>query len=136
MKCTKCGYERKLMDISKDPDCPRCGFVDNTVNANRTSDDARLDAGRPDAPAPRPPRAGPPVITACPDCSGLVSTRAVVCPHCGRPFEHRYHAVSVMDIRMRFESMVWFMVKWILATIPAVIILALVGWFLLMLIRR
>ena len=32
--------------------------------------------------------------------------------------------VTIVDIRMRFWSMVWFMVKWAIASIPAVIILA------------
>lgn len=33
-------------------------------------------------------------------------------------------SVIVTDINMRFGSMVWFMVKWVIATIPALIILA------------
>ncbi len=32
--------------------------------------------------------------------------------------------VIITDIRMRFWSMVWFMVKWVIASIPAIIILA------------
>jgi hypothetical protein len=31
--------------------------------------------------------------------------------------------VDVTDINMRFFSMVWFMVKWAIASIPAIIIL-------------
>jgi hypothetical protein len=31
--------------------------------------------------------------------------------------------VVVMDIHMSFNSMVWFMVKWVIASIPAMIIL-------------
>ena len=37
--------------------------------------------------------------------------------------------VEVTDIKMPFFSMVWFMVKWAVASIPAIIIL----WFLFML---
>lgn len=33
--------------------------------------------------------------------------------------------VVVADVRMPFWSMVWFMVKWALASIPAVVVLAL-----------
>jgi hypothetical protein len=43
--------------------------------------------------------------------------------------------VVVTDIRMSFSSMVVFMVKWAIATIPAIIILTAVGsitWGLLM----
>jgi len=36
-------------------------------------------------------------------------------------------SVVVTDIRMSFWSMVVFMVKWAIATIPAIIILAVVG---------
>ena len=31
--------------------------------------------------------------------------------------------VSVVDINMRFLSMVWFMVKWVIASIPATVVL-------------
>ena len=31
--------------------------------------------------------------------------------------------VIITDIRMRFWSMVWFMVKWVIASIPAIVIL-------------
>ncbi len=34
--------------------------------------------------------------------------------------------VVITDIRMRFWSMVWFMVKWAIAAIPALIILAVI----------
>lgn len=37
------------------------------------------------------------------------------------------HEVVVTDIRMPFFSMVIFMVKWAIAVIPAVIILAILG---------
>jgi hypothetical protein len=43
--------------------------------------------------------------------------------------------VVVTDIKMSFSSMVVFMVKWAIATIPAIIILTVVGsitWGLLM----
>lgn len=32
-------------------------------------------------------------------------------------------AVIITDVRMKFWSMVWFMVKWAIASIPALIIL-------------
>lgn len=35
-------------------------------------------------------------------------------------------AVAVVDLRMPFWSMVWFMVKWVIASIPALIILTLI----------
>lgn len=35
--------------------------------------------------------------------------------------------VVVVDVKMPFWSMVWFMVKWAIAAIPAFIILAVIG---------
>ena len=35
--------------------------------------------------------------------------------------------VVVTDVRMRFSSMVVFMIKWVIASIPALIILAALG---------
>lgn len=39
--------------------------------------------------------------------------------------------VVVTDVQMKFTSMVAFMVKWVLASIPALLILFLVGYFLM-----
>lgn len=46
--------------------------------------------------------------------------------------EHRQEVV-VTDIRMSFTSMVIFMIKWVLASIPALIILSLLFGILTML---
>lgn len=45
--------------------------------------------------------------------------------------ENQYVVVS--DIRMSFLSMVVFMVKWVVASIPAFIILSIIGSILMML---
>jgi len=37
--------------------------------------------------------------------------------------------VTVVDIKMRFGSMVVFMVKWAIASIPALVILVVIGVF-------
>jgi hypothetical protein len=42
-----------------------------------------------------------------------------------------YAKVSVVDVDMPFSSMVAFMIKWAIATIPAMIILFLLGAFLI-----
>lgn len=42
--------------------------------------------------------------------------------------------VVIVDIKMKFLSMVMFMVKWAFATIPAVIIIAVITWLLFILI--
>ncbi len=47
--------------------------------------------------------------------------------------EERTQYVVVTDIRMSFFSMVMFMVKWVVASIPAFIILSIIGSILMML---
>lgn len=47
--------------------------------------------------------------------------------------EERTQYVVVTDIRMSFFSMVMFMVKWVVASIPAFIILSIIGSVLMML---
>lgn len=42
--------------------------------------------------------------------------------------------VVVLDVNMSFNSMVWFMIKWALASIPALIILFLIGFALVALV--
>lgn len=46
-----------------------------------------------------------------------------------------YNEVVVADIKMPFGSMVIFMVKWAIATIPAIIILSVVGSIIFSLLR-
>ena len=41
--------------------------------------------------------------------------------------DSQHNEVTVVDIKMPFGSMVLFMVKWAIASIPAVIILVLLG---------
>lgn len=41
--------------------------------------------------------------------------------------QRRVIAVRVTDVQMEFESMVTFMVKWAIASIPALLILLLIG---------
>jgi hypothetical protein len=43
-------------------------------------------------------------------------------------YEEGSKEVVVTEIRMPFWSMVWFMVKWVIASIPAFIILAIIFW--------
>ena len=40
---------------------------------------------------------------------------------------NEYNSVVVTDIKMPFGSMVVFMVKWAIATIPAIILLTVIG---------
>lgn len=67
-------------------------------------------------PETRPPQAP----AYCPDCGGRRSKLAVLCPHCGRPGVYALRT-TVTDIDMPFWSMVNFMIKWALASVPALI---------------
>jgi len=77
----------------------------------------------------------------CPECGAQVSELARACPNCGYAFDAVtvegadekkgvIQGVVVNDINMTFSSMVSFMIKWALATIPAAIILAGIFFFL------
>jgi hypothetical protein len=89
----------------------------------------------------------------CRFCHDEIEDAATVCPHCGKdliPGRRTVYPpepapipetepvaiarVSVVDINMPFASMVGFMVKWALASIPAFLILAVfaAGLFLLL----
>lgn len=66
----------------------------------------------------------------CADCQTEISSRALACPKCGRPHyvpvqpsDKPTEKVTVEDIDMAFFSMVAFMVKWALASIPALFLL-------------
>jgi len=43
--------------------------------------------------------------------------------------------VSVVDFRMSFHSMVWFMIKWTFASIPALAFLAFISVFIVIFIK-
>ena len=71
----------------------------------------------------------------CPECEGMVSDKAAFCPHCGRPGEDHWPlSVSVMDVKIKFGSLVYLMVKFAIAAIPAAIILALISGLIWLLI--
>jgi len=68
----------------------------------------------------------------CSECKKQISDSAVFCPGCGNPYNPKKNMemvdkgkinVVVNDVIMGFSSMVVFMVKWVLASIPAFIIL-------------
>lgn len=78
----------------------------------------------------------------CPKCSQLNTTRRTTCKSCGTNLEKEYTAmlnnekeilgrktregIVIEDIQMPFGSMIVFMVKWALASIPAIIIVSII----------
>ena len=60
----------------------------------------------------------------CKDCGiEYASDFHEECPSCKRKVHSVGQKVKVIDFDMEFGSMVWFMIKWALASIPAFIIL-------------
>lgn len=148
MRCRECGYVRHPADSGPQSKCPSCGAEYPAPKAGALSVEEfekaqqraaeRLEAeARRMEEASRPPD---PVVTrnarlvTCLDCDGAISRHAVACPHCGRPLANARQPVEIMNIKMEFEAMVWFIVKWALASIPAAIILFLIGYLLLLVI--
>jgi hypothetical protein len=64
----------------------------------------------------------------CPICDGMVSSNAAFCPRCGHPGAVAWALrTNVTDVHMSFWSMIVFMTKWALASIPAIFILVWIG---------
>ncbi|MCF6147595.1 MAG: hypothetical protein E3K37_02945 [Candidatus Kuenenia sp.] len=69
----------------------------------------------------------------CPNCKKISPDEDSKCD-CGYLFPTIYSSpVIVKDIEMKFFSMMWFMVKWAFAAIPAMIIIAIIVAFVMML---
>lgn len=102
IKCPKCGYERGPGENAPAWQCPQCKVAYTKVAPSR-SEWSPL-------PLPSTPSTAPPPF-----------------PRMEEPILAEEMAVSVVDIKMPFMSMVTFMVKWAIASIPAFIILVLIG---------
>lgn len=91
-----------------------------------------------------------PATRVCRFCSASIPAAARVCPECHKDITGRDISgpsapmtaadespreplqVSVVDVNMPFASMVWFMVKWALAAIPAILMLSVLGFVIAM----
>lgn len=146
MRCPKCGHVRQQGDAAPDYECPRCGVVYAKALARTLSDEefeqaVAADRARRESQAkamtPAPPETARERshLVECEDCSAKVSRLAYTCPSCGRPFGGQASPVRVMDIKMTFTSMVGFMVKWAIASIPAIIILCLIVMLAIMILN-
>lgn len=64
----------------------------------------------------------------CPECAQQISDYSRWCPHCGYPrADSAPLRTHVKDIEMSFRSMMFFMIKWTIAALPALIILFFLG---------
>lgn len=97
MKCNSCNYEFTMREIQEKAACPKCAEA-KLIDAR--AEELRAEKRKRDA---------------------------VMAPHVREVAEQYRGAqpVVIMDINMSFGSMVRFMVKWVLASIPAIIILVL-----------
>lgn len=108
MQCPKCGYEPTLSEVQRSPgDCTQCGvnyegYARSVEAQNRARADAQAQAAA-----------------------------NFVAPHVKKMAADNQGAqpVFIVDAQMSFNSMVWFMVKWSIAAIPALLILLTIGFF-------
>ena len=107
MKCLSCGYEPTLAEAQRSPkNCPKCG-----------SDFQERSVVSPKDGWGRDEQVKPSKVSAA-----SLEVREALLTHPGAK------PVVVVDIDMPFWSMVRFMIKWTIATLPALIILALLVW--------
>lgn len=102
MQCSFCGYEYTMREMQADAPCPKC--AEQKAIEDRAAE-IRAEKRVADA---------------------------ALAPHVKKVMDDYRGArpVVILDINMSFNSMVWFMVKWVIASIPAMIILV-VLFFLL-----
>lgn len=127
MQCPKCDHQDTDAAFGDPARCPSCGVFYNKALAHKQRMEAAKSPQSPAAPEPEPePVKVEPVV------------EQPAAPAPARPEKHiinmtagSYGAqpVVVVDIHMSFNSMVWFMVKWVIAAIPAAIILFLIMSF-------
>lgn len=106
MQCPKCNYEPTLSEVQRSPnDCVSCGinYEGHARHMAELAEKKKAEAQLSASMAKAPP-AIKNAITKYPGAQPVV----------------------VVDINMSFWSMVMFMVKWVFATIPAAIIIALI----------
>ena len=95
-KCPRCqsSLEAIEKDIGKWIRCPHCDHVISIRKSNAySSTENRVMFEKTQVPKARPLPAGDSMsgnhqnqnLTSCPDCGGMVSIHAGVCPHCGAP---------------------------------------------------
>lgn len=105
MQCPNCGYEPTMSEMQRSPDdCVKCGinYEGHARAVDRRAQDERERRAKLAAMAP--------------------VVKEVAENYAGA------QPVVVVDIRMGFWSMVHFMVKFAIATIPAAIILIILFW--------
>lgn len=119
MQCPACKYEAPQSAFGDPLRCPECGAYYEKAVAHALAKPARPE---PIKQVSEPQQSRPPALDLHPHVAKAVSDNRGAQP------------VAVVDLQMSFNSMVWFMVKWVIASIPAMIILGLIVLFLSMVI--
>ena len=108
MQCPECNYIPKPEDNADPARCPSCGLYYHKVMAKKLREAETGRAKAEEALAQRNARPQPAMSSAV---RGALGGNQGASP------------VVVVDLNMSFGAMVRFMVKWVLASIPAMIIL-------------
>lgn len=113
MQCPKCSYEPTMSEMQRSPeDCVACnanykGYA-WFVESQKLARQQQAQTGE-----------------------------NFVAPHVKKMVDDNRGAqpVVIVDAQMNFNSMVWFMVKWSIAAIPALLILIIIGFFSIVVLR-
>jgi hypothetical protein len=133
MQCPNCDHGAEDSEFGSPAKCPSCGVYYEKALAHRRRVEASANQAA-DKDASDQPSVSDKLMR------GLIGAKlAVEAGRMGRNKREREvadrldpksaQAVVVVDLRMNFWSMVWFMVKWAIAAIPALLILAMMFVF-------
>lgn len=119
MQCPRCNHEATAEDFGQPAKCPACGvFYEKALKLKMAQEAVVAQAA-----APAPVAAKPSVRLTADHVAVAMRGLEGVQP------------VVVVDIQMRFWSMMIFMVKWMLAAIPATLTFIMIMWGLWKLFR-
>lgn len=122
MQCPNCNHEAPQADYGDALQCPSCGaFYAKALAAKQRR--AAQESEPVQAGTAEPLPAAPAPVKTKSSSFKLAANQVEVATH----GLNGAHPVVVVDVQMRFWSMIVFMVKWSLAAIPALIILIFIG---------
>jgi hypothetical protein len=130
MQCPACNHEADEAEYGEPARCPACGvFYEKALalkNRRLAAEAAAAEAAKPQTkPASKLAKGWNGAMVSVEE--GRRQREAEQQRNLASRAASEAKPVVVIDIRMSFWSMVWFMVKWAIASIPALIILAVIG---------
>lgn len=112
MKCPVCDHEAPAAEFGDPLRCPGCGAYYEKAVKSKAQQVAEANSKQEQRPAVRTQT----------DFAAN-SIRSLMSEYPGA------QPVVVLDLKMPFNSMIMFMIKWALASIPALLILMVIGFF-------